>query len=591
MKNKEYWVKRQEAKYLAGEKSINEYYKSLEKAFTQAKKEIHNVVNEFYIRYANENNLSFAESQIRLSKAEIGELQDFIDMANEYMGEYNLELNNMSVKARITRYQALEKQIDAILQQLYSVEYDYKGQEMFKDIYTESYNRTWYNIDVYNGFHAEFAQINLRLVDELISYPFNGANYSDRLWKQKDHMLTRLKESLTTMMIQGKNPKVLAPEFATIFDTKKYEAYRLLHTEGSFIIEQATQKAYQEDEIDEYQFSATLDLKTSDICRSADGKVVEVGKGVPGDSKYPLPPMHHLCRSTTIPYLKDYKTSTRIARDEDGKTYTVPGDMTYKDWYSRYVKGNPKAELAEKKLKNSYADKKQYEKYKNDLGKDAPKSFDKFQDLKYTDSEEWNALKGNYRKINAYNKIVVNEPLITQDLQDISKVTATDMVGLEYRLKTKDSYLRKVNTDSNNSLETAIIDNTIANTNDVIRYTYQSQAEALVDKFNNVSKQLEDRGYSKIKVKNTWIQKSNPYKGVNCIFEHPNGQRFEMQFHTPESFELKNGIMHKIYEEYRLSDTTVERRIELESQMFKLTEELKAPKEISYIKNYVRRNE
>ena len=337
MKNKEYWLNRQEQKYLAGEKSINEYYKSLEKSFIQAKKEIHNVVNEFYIRYANENNLSFAESQIRLSKAEIGELQDFIDMANEYMGEYNLELNNMSVKARITRYQALEKQIDAVLQKTYAVEYDYKGQEMLKDIYSESYNRTWYNIDVYNGFHAEFAQINPRLVDELIKYPFNGANYSNRLWRQKADMLFKLNQSLTTMMIQGKNPKVLATEFAKIFDTKTKEAYRLLHTEGSFIIEQATQKAYEEDEIEKYQFSATLDMKTSEVCRAADGKVVEVGKGISGDTKYPLPPMHPFCRSTTIPYFEDYKPSTRVARDATGKTYTVPGDMTYERWSKLYA--------------------------------------------------------------------------------------------------------------------------------------------------------------------------------------------------------------------------------------------------------------
>jgi len=121
-----YWEKRQERKYLAGEKKLDEYYKGLQKAFRQAKREIQSVINDFYMRYAKENKVSYAEAQKLLDKAEIGELQDFIDLVNKNMGKYNRKLNNMSIKARITRYQALEKQIDAILQQLYAIEYEYR---------------------------------------------------------------------------------------------------------------------------------------------------------------------------------------------------------------------------------------------------------------------------------------------------------------------------------------------------------------------------------------------------------------------------------------------------------------------------------
>ena len=39
---------------------------------------------------------------------EIGELQEFIDLAMANIGKYNQEVNNMSIKARMTRYQALE---------------------------------------------------------------------------------------------------------------------------------------------------------------------------------------------------------------------------------------------------------------------------------------------------------------------------------------------------------------------------------------------------------------------------------------------------------------------------------------------------
>lgn len=49
-----YWEKRQTDKYRSGEKIILEYYKGLEKAFEQARREIREVIDGFYGRYAKE---------------------------------------------------------------------------------------------------------------------------------------------------------------------------------------------------------------------------------------------------------------------------------------------------------------------------------------------------------------------------------------------------------------------------------------------------------------------------------------------------------------------------------------------------------
>lgn len=401
MGNKSYWEKRQELNYLAGEKKINAYYKGLEKTFKQAKREIQIVINDFYMRYADENKISYSDAQKFLDKDEKKDLEHFIELANKYMREYNLELNNMSIKTRITRYQALEKQIDAILQQLYAMGYQHKGEELLKEVYSDSYYRTWYNIDIYRGFHSEFAQIDPRTIEELIKYPFNGADFSTRLWKQKDHMLQQLSESITTMIIQGKNPNTLSKDFAKKFGTKEFEAYRLLHTEGSFIIEQGTLAAYREDGVEKYQILATLDMKTSNICRSEDGKVYEINDYTTGVN---APPYHPFCRTTTVPYYNDsdYSEDSRVARDPvTGKPYEVPVGMKYSEWYDQYIKNNPGAVIAEKKWKNRHSDKAQYDKYKGILGKDISDSFDKFQDLKYNNSEEWKIKQREYSTIKA----------------------------------------------------------------------------------------------------------------------------------------------------------------------------------------------
>jgi SPP1 gp7 family putative phage head morphogenesis protein len=336
--NKSYWEKRQLKNYLTGEKTINDYYTGLKKSFEQSKREIEKVINDFVMRYGVANQSpSYVTALRRLNKTELGELQDFIDKVNEHMGEYNLEVENLSIKARITRYQALQKQIDALLQELYAVEYEYKGTEKQKEIYSESYYRTWFNIDQYKGFHAEFAQINIKAIEELIKYPFDGADFSTRLWKQKDYMLQQLSENITTMLIQGRNPNTLSKDFAKKFETREFEAYRLLQTESSYIIEQASQAAYKEDDVEKYQWLATLDLRTCELCAPLDNKIFKVGEGIVGKT---LTPRHALCRCTTVPYYDDteLEEETRIARNKKtNKNYTVPANVSYEEWKKKYI--------------------------------------------------------------------------------------------------------------------------------------------------------------------------------------------------------------------------------------------------------------
>lgn len=331
-----YWETRQAEMYQAGEMRVNQYFARLEKAFNQTKRELQKTIEAFYFRYAKENGLSYAEAQKRLDKEELGELKDFIALAMQNIGKYNQTVNNMSIKARITRYQALEAEVDAILRQLYAVDYEAMAEETMREVYEESYYRTWYNIDQYRGFHAAFSKVEPRTVEALLEYPFNGANFSSRLWKQKDHLQTQLMESLTTMMIQGRHPSTLAKDFAKKMQSKKFDAYRLLHTESSFLMSEATHAGYKEDGVEKYQILATLDSKTCGVCGDLDGDVHEVDKAVVGVN---MPPFHPLCRCTDTPYREgvDHSSLTRTARDADGNYIDVPADMTYKEWRKKFI--------------------------------------------------------------------------------------------------------------------------------------------------------------------------------------------------------------------------------------------------------------
>ena len=56
---------------------------------------------------------------------------------------------------------------------------------MMHDVYEDTYYRTWYDIDRYHGFHSQFAQIEPNTMESVLKYPFNGANFSDRLGSRR----------------------------------------------------------------------------------------------------------------------------------------------------------------------------------------------------------------------------------------------------------------------------------------------------------------------------------------------------------------------------------------------------------------------
>ena len=165
------------------------------------------------------------------------------------------------------------------------------------------------------------------------------------------------------------------------------------------------------------------------------------------------------------------------------------------------------------------------------------------------------------------------EPEITADLKELAESVGTSLDGLDFRLKTLDSLARKVSGEPDGKMR------------DVVRYTSISDVENMTNDFNKFVEALESKGYNVSAVKNYWNNATNPYNGINCNFYTPQGYEFELQFHTPESFALKNGKLHELYEKYRVIDPLSDEALNLSKEMQQLSETLKRPQGISEIKD------
>ena len=130
--------------------------------------------------------------------------------------------------------------------------------------------------------------------------------------------------------MSGKSSRRMAIELEELTDYGKFAAERIVRTETIYISNAAEIESYKEYGIDKYIFIATLYLRTSSQCRECDKKIFNVKDAEAGVN---LPSLHPDCRSVTRAYLgedtlKDIKSRAR--NPETGKSYLVPGDMSYK---------------------------------------------------------------------------------------------------------------------------------------------------------------------------------------------------------------------------------------------------------------------
>ena len=176
------------------------------------------------------------------------------------------------------------------------------------------------------------------------------------------------------------------------------------------------------------------------------------------------------------------------------------------------------------------------------------------------------------------SKISKAEPKITSDMQRIAG--ENQLAGLEFRKKTAESLARKITADS--QVENISSAEAASKINDALRYTTIFDSDNFTEEYSKMKQKLIAEGYRVVKVKNTWIT-NGPYKGVNTVIEK-DGINFEMQYHTRESFDLKNGLLHDLYEKYRDTNTSDRERMKLFKEMIDLSNGLEIPKNIERVK-------
>lgn len=405
MKSSEYWEEAALHREIAVQEGATVTAKELLRLYDEALDDIENEIKtikrNFQLRYGIDNEtaeyfLSRAQREGNLEK-----LIEALDVApdaaaREKILEY-IHRDGLSVRAysaRIERYRAVQDTIYARIKNIAA-----KGIPLFEKMLTDAYKESYYgNIDDYAkemNVGVNFAILNDRAVKEAVNTPWEGARFSERIWKHTDDLASKAQDLVTKAIMSGESLTKTGQKLQAEFGVEKYRAMTLVRTETAHAHNMADLKAYEDLGEEEYKWLSTLDYATCTLCQPLDGQVFRVKDAREGLN---LPPLHPNCRCTTTVNMK--YTNRRARNPVTGRNEIIDGDTTYSEWVKNMTPEQKQAlKLAQKKNSNRVADKEQWARYKKVLDKEnVPKTFDLFQQTKYnSDRTEYDKLKSLYR--------------------------------------------------------------------------------------------------------------------------------------------------------------------------------------------------
>lgn len=343
-KSKNYWRARAKIAVEAGEKESAAVIQQTTSAWKSAATSVKTELNAFYGKYAKENKISTAETRRRLDPKA---LKSFKEQHAIYLSEierlgpkaftaqYSTYVKDLSAKAAVTRMDELNANLRYQYEKACCTENNVLGKSLSKS-YKNGYYESMYGIQKGAGLSFNFSQPDTRAVDKAVSQKWLGENYSSRIWNDKAKQLPILEREIQQGIARGQSSTQIAKNIELRCGVSASNAKRLAITETTHIREQANADAYDEAGIESYEYDATMDGKTSEICISLNGMIFKLKDKSAGVN---YPPMHPRCRSSSVPYFDDIVEDGiyKAGRGLGGKTELLPYDTTYSEWVKKYT--------------------------------------------------------------------------------------------------------------------------------------------------------------------------------------------------------------------------------------------------------------
>ena len=294
-----------------------------------------------YGRFAKDNQLTAAEARKLLKGNEYRQWRMSIDQYVKKIREtgdkkLERELNVLAMRSRISRLDKLYGETLMELQDL-GEKVTTSMKAFLSEAYTDNYYHGVYDIAKAGQLRNAVSKVDTKALEDVLRYRWSGMNYSERIWKNQRFLAYNLRKEMIAAVHRGESVEKISSRIAKRMDVGISNARRLVRTELNYVHNHAALDSIADSGMKYFRFIATLDKRTTAVCRSHDSHVYPVSEAKQGQN---VPPLHPNCRSTIAGSLRgpgSIKTGTRTARNEQGKTIFVPSSMSYEDWKAIYV--------------------------------------------------------------------------------------------------------------------------------------------------------------------------------------------------------------------------------------------------------------
>ena len=335
-----YWARRSvEREEEWNKKSRDTIEKELASHYERSAQCIQANIERLYGKFSTDNGVSISEARKLINGTEYRTWKKDIE---EYIAEYKetgnpktlLELNTLAMRSRISRLDKLYGDILIELDKLGS-KADKAITGFLKDAYKDNRLHSAYEL-AKKGQGPLNVAVNEKHVEQVLRAPWSGKNYSERIWGNNDKLARTLQDTVFNSVHRGVPVEKLAKEVQERMNVGKNDAVRLVRTELNYVHNQATLDSLKSANMEYFQFIATLDKRTSSVCREHDNHVYPIDEAEVGTN---VPPLHPRCRSTIAGSIDSKKATSgsRTSLLRKGEYQKVPRNMDYDNWKAVYV--------------------------------------------------------------------------------------------------------------------------------------------------------------------------------------------------------------------------------------------------------------
>lgn len=144
---------------------------------------------------------------------------------------------------------------------------------------------------------VDFNTASEREIERIKKTVWNGADYSERVWANRDEMVKDLEKTIDLGVTNGWSVDRMRKELERHVASGEKSAERIVRTEMNRVSNSSELSFYKDNGVKYYQFMATEDARVCEICGGMNEKVFSVDDAAAGLN---FPPMHPNCRCRTV---------------------------------------------------------------------------------------------------------------------------------------------------------------------------------------------------------------------------------------------------------------------------------------------------